>query len=230
MTIFRKILLFCPFIVSLSALLYASFSWYFIGCSFERDIMAFRLFDYILTMVLFILLAFLLSCFTLYKTYRCMSTGVKYLSISAIIVSLILAILIMPAINIAYDIGRNDAYDSIDCKTLVDECYNLTDFLDSEKNDMKTCLLYTYDEKYKMLPDYIKKLNPLFVYIERSAIVIQMAGGGIKSHEGVFVVLEPSVFNVGNIAQQDGIVVLNSEYNIFRYHLYDFRVLPLSLE
>jgi len=122
--------------------------------------------------------------------------------------------------------GRDRAYAAVDLTRLVAGCRALR--VSDLTNDPTATEAGTFrnDPTYNRLPKELLDLNPTDVYIGKRGVIVKMDGGGPATHEGFFVPLVPLE------SDPEAMRILNEQHRInqsppvYRYFLYDSRILP----
>lgn len=122
--------------------------------------------------------------------------------------------------------GRNAAYRRIDCPRLAAGCRAVRIDELSGKPDATEVFLLPFDAAYAKLPPEIRELKPIRFYAGKRGVIVQMDGGGPATHEGFFVPLTTFEDDPEALEVVSRLSELSHDPRVYRYWLYDCRMLP----
>ncbi|HVP11815.1 MAG TPA: hypothetical protein VMV94_11580 [Phycisphaerae bacterium] len=120
--------------------------------------------------------------------------------------------------------GRERAYAQLDTKRIAEACLALDGIRKTQHDPKKELLIGYGDTDLSALPPFLAQLNPAFVHADSRYVVVQMDGGGVAPHEGVFVPLFPIPEGPAAYAKRRGVRLLDAENRVFMYRLYDYSI------
>ena len=220
MKIIKWIFILLSLITVVALLTYSCVIWYADGINFKPGLHVFGYFLHIKLGVPVFLASLMVSMITVLYAKSLTPKGI-FIAKTAIVVSIVIPFFSLPLMNASFSSGRERAYANVDCRRLANESRTLLSFLKNGESDLEDFMMECHYEKenLELLPEYIKSLKPLSIYIEKEAVSFSMDGGGIAGTEGMLVILEPDKFDLNIVTDQDGIEVLDLSFNVFRFEM-----------
>ena len=217
---FKWSLIALPLIVGIVLLSFFCISSYHDGYEFAQGLHGFK---WILLMhqgsIIFVP-ALLASLFTVIMNRKQLKKNrLFWRAVALVICSVLIPLISLPLMKSSFFKGREKAYKQLDFPKIYSACVELR----GQLTQGETFLMISHgEEQYESLPNSIRVLKPLYIYVTPHAIAIQIDGGGIMYHEGIGVVLtdkkrSPSL-------PSENLRRLHKSLPIYLYRLYDSRV------
>jgi hypothetical protein len=151
-------------------------------------------------------------------------SAVTWIATIIIVLSMLTA---LPAIERAFQAGRTRGYESTDIVPIAAACAELVRTEWDGRDDSRHVYIENTSAVFQTLPRPIKQLNPCFVVVARNGVVLQMDGGGISVHEGLWIPIDVEPPNAAEYARNHDLQLLAKQPPVFVYCLNDHRMLPL---
>lgn len=205
----------------------AARSQYRAGLSFERGL---HVFGFVLSLVYIVptaLTAALLCCIALLIARQSKRIGQTIASILALASCVIIGFAAFQMTRAAFSAGRDRAYREANLTAISAGCAKLaSDFASKKRHEPGYWVGDGYPDEYAGLPPEIRSLHLKDVYVGRRGIILQMDGGGPAAHEGYFIPTTAPAGGCAAFAAANSIEVISCNPPIFRFVLYDSRMLP----
>lgn len=223
-----------PLFVSWGGLGYMVVYWYTCGLHFAK---------YILSFYYIICLCIVIPAFVIGVIFSQVALRIWYKEVFKrkgrwVLPTAFLSILLSPLILFAaFNMGRMHGYMRIDEQQVIADCVMLQGMMEDNIAVLHLCdsgngdyeVIPNQGEssglRFVALPNYLNSLDPTFVYVAGEYVIVGLTGGGICNYEGI-VVFNGSAEG-GPLVDIAGLPItrLGETGLVFKYYLYDWRVL-----
>ena len=224
-----------PFLVAGMVLLLCH-QFFLHGLNFVPELTLFSMFLLLASVGLVLLLSVAIAIMVMALTWKHLKDSQKVLALGAQVIAVVLGLMAFPLIDRSLAAGRQEAYESLDTKSLVAESRTLVHHLKPSPEEPARLtfgsdgLFHRTDgSAIRTKVPYLAGLKPKTVLVHPQRVIIQLGGGGPSPCEGV-IVIDPPQSSRFMFRTMDGDEVETLDGpNLLKYRASDSRnMLPIS--
>ncbi len=142
-------------------------------------------------------------------------------TLATLALSMVVPGIMLAFVSDAFFWGRDRAYANLDKPRLMKSCAEIARLgvTATQSGTSDTMSIQRGQPEYLLLPEYIRKLHPLSVYVRDGVVILHMDGGGIMDHEGVLVVPGMPTARFARLCERHHLHLLDPNCSVARYQI-----------